>query len=43
MDKTYEFGNKIHEICDNCGDKHCCHGLCKEINDYLVEKRKEKK
>lgn len=33
--------DKIYEVCYNCGDKHCCHGLCKELNDYLVSKRKK--
>ena len=35
--------DKVHEICDNCGDKHCCRGLCKELNDYLIKQKKEKK
>lgn len=29
------------EICSNCGDRNCCRGLCKDLNDYLV-KAKEK-
>ena len=30
--------DKLYEVCYNCGDKHCCHGLCRELNDYLVAK-----
>ena len=32
--------DKNIKICYNCGEKHCCHGICKEMNDYLVEKNK---
>lgn len=32
---------KIYKVCDKCGDKHCCRGLCKEMNDYLVNKNKK--
>lgn len=31
--------DKIHEVCNNCTEKHCCRGICKEMNDYLVAKR----
>lgn len=31
------------KICERCGDKYCCHGLCREMNDFLIKKRKEKK
>lgn len=31
--------DKVHEVCSNCTEKHCCRGLCKEMNDYLVRKR----
>lgn len=34
---------KVHTICSNCADKYCCRGICKEMNDYLVKKNKEKK
>lgn len=30
-------------ICINCGDKFCCRGLCKEMNNYLINKKKEGK
>ena len=33
------------EICMNCGDRNCCRGLCKDLNDYFVklnEKRRKK-
>lgn len=33
---------KSYTICSNCGDKHCCRGLCKEMNDYLVKKKNKK-
>lgn len=32
--------DKVHQVCYNCGDKHCCRGLCKKINDYLINKNK---
>lgn len=32
---------KIFKVCDRCGDKHCCRGLCKEMNNYLVKKREK--
>lgn len=35
MNKPPEY---VHEICSKCGDKHCCRGVCKEMNDYLVKK-----
>ena len=31
--------DKVHEVCNNCTEKHCCRGICKEMNDYLVAKR----
>lgn len=31
--------DKVHQVCYNCGDKHCCRGLCEKINNYLVGKR----
>lgn len=31
------------KICANCGDKYCCRGLCKEMNDYLMKTREYKK
>lgn len=37
-EKTY-----IYEICNKCTEKHCCRGLCKEMNDYLVNKNKKDK
>ena len=33
--------DRIYGICTNCGDKYCCRGICKEMNDYLVERRKQ--
>ena len=29
------------EICINCGDRNCCRGLCKEMNEYLIKQQKE--
>lgn len=31
------------KICANCGDKYCCRGLCKEMNDYLIKGKQENK
>ena len=33
--------SEIREICVNCGDKYCCRGLCREMNDYLVSRKEE--
>ena len=33
---------KINEVCQYCTEKHCCRGLCKEMNEYLIKKKKEK-
>ena len=30
---------KVNEVCRYCSEKHCCRGLCKEMNDYLIKKR----
>lgn len=32
---------KKYEVCRYCSEKHCCRGLCKEMNEFLV-KNKEK-
>lgn len=32
---------KVYQICNRCGDRHCCRGLCKEMNDYFVNKNKK--
>lgn len=29
------------EICKNCGDKYCCRGLCREMNELLIQERKQ--
>lgn len=34
---------KVYTICNHCSEKHCCRGLCKEMNDYLVERRKKER
>ena len=31
------------KICENCGDKHCCRGLCREMNELLINKKKRGK
>lgn len=25
-------------LCENCGDRHCCHGMqsCKDANEYIT-------
>lgn len=33
--------DKVYSICVRCGDRHCCRGLCKEMNDYLVKKKED--
>lgn len=30
------------EICARCGDRFCCRGLCREMNDLLVSEKKKK-
>ena len=30
--------NLHYEVCRNCVDKYCCHGLCGELNNYLIDK-----
>lgn len=35
--------NYVIEVCARCGDRYCCHGMCKEMNEYLVKKRDQKK
>lgn len=29
---------KKYEVCSNCSEKHCCRGLCKEMNKFLIDK-----
>lgn len=31
--------NYVYEVCNKCGDRYCCRGLCKEMNNYLTTKR----
>lgn len=31
--------SETREICSNCGDKYCCRGLCRELNDYLINRK----
>lgn len=33
---------KVYQICNRCGDRHCCRGLCKEMNDYIVKKKNKR-
>ena len=33
---------KIRTVCRYCSEKHCCRGLCREMNDYLLKERKKK-
>lgn len=30
--------DKIYEVCNHCSEKHCCRGLCKEMNEFLIKK-----
>lgn len=30
--------NKAYSVCENCVDKYCCRGLCKEMNEYLIDR-----
>lgn len=32
---------KVHSVCNRCGDRHCCRGICKEMNNYLANKNKK--
>lgn len=34
---------KVYSVCNRCGDRHCCRGICKEMNEYLIKKKKERK
>lgn len=34
---------KVYSVCHKCGDRYCCRGTCRELNDYLVEKEKNRK
>ena len=27
-------------VCRNCGDRFCCRGLCKEMNEFLINRKK---
>lgn len=31
------------EVCQYCTERHCCRGICKEMNDFLINKKKEVK
>lgn len=33
---------KIYSVCNRCGEKYCCRGICKEMNDYLVNQKKQR-
>lgn len=33
---------KNYQVCKYCSEKHCCRGLCKEMNEYLMNKRRDK-
>lgn len=28
------------EFCTICTERHCCRGICKDVNDYIVENAK---
>ena len=30
---------KNYQVCRYCSEKHCCKGLCREMNDYLISKK----
>jgi hypothetical protein len=32
-----------YRICKYCSEKHCCRGLCKEMNEYLTRSKKKNK
>ena len=34
---------KKETVCRYCTEKHCCRGLCKEMNDYLVKQNEMNK
>lgn len=34
---------KVHKICGNCTEKNFCRGMCRELNNYLVNKQKQNK
>lgn len=31
-----------HNLCINCGDRCCCHGMksCKDVNEYIYKRQK---
>ena len=33
--------SETREICSNCGDKYCCRGLCRELNNHLINRKEE--
>lgn len=34
--------NYVYEVCNKCGDRYCCRGLRREMNDYLVRQKGKK-
>lgn len=30
------------EICILCTEKYCCRGICREMNNFLINKKREK-
>lgn len=28
------------KFCTICTERHCCRGICKDVNDYIVENAK---
>lgn len=29
------------EMCKRCPERYCCRGICREMNDLIIQKRKE--
>ena len=33
---------KVYQICNRCGDRHCCRGLCKEMYEHINKKNNKR-
>ena len=39
-----ELSSEIRKnYCRLCTEKHCCRGICREVNNALIKERKEKR
>lgn len=33
---------KVKDVCENCTEKYCCKGICKEMFEYLQKATRKK-